>query len=127
MPRYLIIPDPGCIMHLAMMPSCMRDCGHDMMDEAMTTMESRMDSLNLSHGILASKQALLRFNSWQALDDFRSKYRYRRTLDGRVQLKSSKGDWWSVRLDMEVSSIPLRLTDPVASATRMVSVHRRPT
>jgi hypothetical protein len=39
----------------------MRDCGHDMMDEAMTTMESWMDGLSLSHGILAFKQALFTF------------------------------------------------------------------
>lgn len=29
-------------------------------------------------------------------------YRIRRTMDGRVQVRSTKGDWWSVRLDMEV-------------------------
>ena len=42
-------------------------------------------------------------NNIKTLEDFRNKYKIRRTIDGRVQLKSSKGDWWSVRLDMEVS------------------------
>ena len=37
------------------------------------------------------------------LEGLRGKYRIRRQPDGRVQLKSSRGEWWSVRLDMEVS------------------------
>jgi hypothetical protein len=40
--------------------------------------------------------------SVKALEDVRNKYRLRRNIDGRVQLKSSRGEWWSVRLDMEV-------------------------
>ncbi len=45
--------------------------------------------------------------SSKALDDFRAKYRIKRTVDGRVQLKSTKGEWWSVRLDMEVRGPPM--------------------
>ena len=37
-----------------------------------------------------------------SLNDLRSKYKMRRGIDGRVQLKTSKGDWVSIRLDMEV-------------------------
>jgi hypothetical protein len=37
-----------------------------------------------------------------SLNDIRSKYKLRRAIDGRIQLKSSKGEWISVRLDMEV-------------------------
>eukprot|EP00955_Chlamydomonas_euryale_P071828 361207-Chlamydomonas_euryale.AAC.7 len=40
--------------------------------------------------------------SVKELQAIRSKYRFRRTADGRVELRSSRGDWWSVRLDMEV-------------------------
>ncbi|KAI8463942.1 MAG: hypothetical protein J3K34DRAFT_130462 [Monoraphidium minutum] len=36
------------------------------------------------------------------LDDFRARFAIRRGLDGRVQLRSRKGEWHSVRLDMEV-------------------------
>lgn len=32
----------------------------------------------------------------------RSRYGIRRLLDGRVQLRSRKGEWFTVRLDMEV-------------------------
>lgn len=42
--------------------------------------------------------------SWrtQALEDFRSKYSFRRTVDGRLQLRSARGEWYQCRLDMEV-------------------------
>ncbi|KIY99896.1 hypothetical protein MNEG_8063 [Monoraphidium neglectum] len=36
------------------------------------------------------------------LDEFRARYNIRRGLDGRVQLRSRKGEWFAVRLDMEV-------------------------
>ncbi|KAG1676466.1 hypothetical protein FOA52_002286 [Chlamydomonas sp. UWO 241] len=45
------------------------------------------------------------------LDEFRGRYKLRRAPDGRVQLKSMRGDWWSVRLDMEVPGA-LLLRDP---------------
>ncbi len=31
----------------------------------------------------------------RALEQFRDKYRIRRGIDGRVQLKSSTGEWWA--------------------------------
>ncbi|KAG1660999.1 hypothetical protein FOA52_007164 [Chlamydomonas sp. UWO 241] len=40
--------------------------------------------------------------SVSALEELRKRYKIRRSLDGRVQLLSSKGKWFSVRLDMEV-------------------------
>lgn len=40
----------------------------------------------------------------RALDDFRNKYKFKRSVDGRVSLKSSRGEWHSVRLDMEVGT-----------------------
>ena len=43
----------------------------------------------------------------KALEDFRSKYKIRRTVDGRVQLRGSKGDWYTCRLDMEVAGTML--------------------
>ena len=43
------------------------------------------------------------------LDSIRAKFKIRRQTDGRVQLKSSKGDWWSVRLDMEVRCMPVQV------------------
>uniref|UniRef100_A0A7R9V095 Uncharacterized protein n=1 Tax=Chlamydomonas euryale TaxID=1486919 RepID=A0A7R9V095_9CHLO len=49
--------------------------------------------------------------SVKELQAIRSKYRFRRTADGRVELRSSRGDWWSVRLDMEVPGAML-LRDP---------------
>lgn len=52
--------------------------------------------------------------SVKALEDVRNKYRLRRNVDGRVQLKSSRGEWWSVRLDMEVPGAIL-LRDPNGS------------
>jgi hypothetical protein len=42
--------------------------------------------------------------SLKQLEEFRGRYRLRRAPDGRVQLKSTRGDWWSVRLDMEVGA-----------------------
>lgn len=45
------------------------------------------------------------------LEDFRTKYRMRRMADGRLQLRSSKGDWYQCRLDMEVPGSML-LRDP---------------
>lgn len=46
-----------------------------------------------------------------SLNDIRSKYKLRRAIDGRVQLRTSKGDWISVRLDMEVPGA-LLMRDP---------------
>lgn len=40
--------------------------------------------------------------SAKALDSYREKYRVRRLADGRLQLRSSKGEWFLCRLDMEV-------------------------
>ncbi|GBF93326.1 hypothetical protein Rsub_06364 [Raphidocelis subcapitata] len=45
------------------------------------------------------------------LDDFRARFGIRRLLDGRVQLRSRKGEWHTVRLDMEVAGA-LLLRDP---------------
>ena len=39
----------------------------------------------------------------RALDDFRARHGVRRLLDGRVQLRSRSGEWFTVRLDMEVA------------------------
>ncbi|KAI8472077.1 MAG: hypothetical protein J3K34DRAFT_504507 [Monoraphidium minutum] len=39
----------------------------------------------------------------RSLEAFRARYGVRRGLDGRVQLRSRKGEWFSVRLDMEVA------------------------
>ncbi len=36
------------------------------------------------------------------LSSNRAKYGIRRSIDGRVSLQSASGDWFSVRLDMEV-------------------------
>mmetsp|Transcript_14665 Transcript_14665/g.39673 ORF Transcript_14665/g.39673 Transcript_14665/m.39673 type:complete len:248 (-) Transcript_14665:260-1003(-) len=47
----------------------------------------------------------------KTLEDFRSKYRLRRMADGRLQLRSSKGEWFQCRLDMEVPGSML-LRDP---------------
>ncbi len=33
-----------------------------------------------------------------------SKYNFKRSFDGRVWVKSNKGEWYAVRLDMEVST-----------------------
>jgi hypothetical protein len=41
----------------------------------------------------------------------RSRYGIRRLLDGRVQLRSRNGEWFTVRLDMEVAGA-LLLRDP---------------
>jgi hypothetical protein len=38
----------------------------------------------------------------KGLDDLRAKFRLRRGPDGRVQIRSSKGEWMQIRLDMEV-------------------------
>eukprot|EP00877_Chromochloris_zofingiensis_P008500 jgi/Chrzof1/3903/Cz13g12220.t1 len=43
-----------------------------------------------------------RLKSEKALNDLRSKYGIRRAVDGRVELRSKAGDWYQVRLDMEV-------------------------
>lgn len=47
----------------------------------------------------------------KALEDFRQRYKFRRMGDGRVQLRSSKGEWYQCRLDMEVPGSML-LRDP---------------
>lgn len=55
-----------------------------------------------------------KMNNAGALNDIRNKYKVRRTVDGRVQVKSAKGDWISVRLDMEVPGA-LLMRDPKGS------------
>mmetsp|Transcript_6402 Transcript_6402/g.10957 ORF Transcript_6402/g.10957 Transcript_6402/m.10957 type:complete len:229 (-) Transcript_6402:385-1071(-) len=45
------------------------------------------------------------------VDKLRQKYRLRRAADGRLQLRSSRGEWFQVRLDMEVPGSML-LRDP---------------
>jgi len=49
--------------------------------------------------------------STKQLDDLRQRYRLRRSPDGRLQLRSSRGDWFQCRLDMEVAGSML-LRDP---------------
>lgn len=43
----------------------------------------------------------------KALDKFRSQYRFKRSLDGRVSVQSRAGTWYSVRPDMEVAGAVL--------------------
>lgn len=43
-----------------------------------------------------------KLNKVKALEDFRNKYGLKRITDGRLMLKSSKGEWYLCRLDMEV-------------------------
>jgi hypothetical protein len=43
----------------------------------------------------------------KSYDDLRGKYGLRRNVDGRIQVRGQKGDWWSVRLDMEVAQLYL--------------------
>lgn len=38
----------------------------------------------------------------KSVESLRSKYNFKRSFDGRVWVKSSKGEWYAVRLDMEV-------------------------
>lgn len=47
----------------------------------------------------------------KALEDFRQKYKLKRAADGRLLLKGSRGDWFQIRLDMEVAGSML-LRDP---------------
>lgn len=47
-------------------------------------------------------EAAGKFKSTKNLEDYRLKHRFRRGLDGRVWLKSSRGDFYAVRLDMQV-------------------------
>ena len=43
-----------------------------------------------------------KFKNTKSLEDYRLKHRFRRGPDGRVWLKSSRGDFYAVRLDMQV-------------------------
>jgi len=47
----------------------------------------------------------------RTLENYRQKYGIRRGIDGRVQLRSRSGQWYSIRLDMEVPGA-LLLRDP---------------
>jgi hypothetical protein len=49
----------------------------------------------------------------------RLRYGIRRTLDGRVELRGKKGDWYNVRLDMEVPG-RLQSAAPVQDAPWVV-------
>ncbi len=52
------------------------------------------------------------------LDDFRQKYRMRRGADGRLQLRSGKGEWFQCRLDMEVRACRVAAQQPRVAAVR---------
>ncbi|KAJ9518385.1 hypothetical protein V8C86DRAFT_2855117 [Haematococcus lacustris] len=64
-------------------------------DEKITAAAAEYMELD-SKGKFASKDA------FKALDEFRLKYNLKRTPDGRLQLRNSKGEWFQCRLDMEV-------------------------
>lgn len=49
--------------------------------------------------------------SIKQLEDLRQRYKIRRSADGRLQLRSSRGEWYQCRLDMEVAGSML-LRDP---------------
>lgn len=49
-------------------------------------------------------------NDLKQLENIRQKYRLRRSPDGRLQLRNSRGEYFMIRLDMEVSQAVIELT-----------------
>eukprot|EP00798_Chlamydomonas_sp_ICE-L_P001292 gene1293-32641_t len=52
-----------------------------------------------------------KLKSQKALDDIRLKNGFKRIADGRVMLRGENGDWYSLRLDLEIPGVML-LRDP---------------
>lgn len=105
MPGNHVISDPGCLSRRAALGTLVAtlpfaySTGHAAAERPLSPGEE-LTRKALTEYIELDKRDKLKDK--QALDSYRLQYGIRREMNGRVQLRSRTGSWYSIRLDLEV-------------------------